>query len=187
MPQLPMTCFICCGGCWISDVHVEWSKQGPVPSRTFVASFYYDLQSCAHFQWKLQMRSRQRCQLFHKRAFFVNGLFFLLWCRSCTFEHDCTHQLFPGLKNVYFFFSNILVSLFFGMHSGQEFDPFVYFGETDNSEIVAWSNAYWTVPSSAFAKSMVEWTCSFSSCEQKWAFGISAPWPEELTYNNCQW
>jgi len=37
---------------WISDVHVEWSKQGPVPSRIFVTSLSYVLQSWAHFQWK---------------------------------------------------------------------------------------------------------------------------------------
>ena len=36
----------------ISDEHVGWSKQGPVPSRIFVASLSYVLQSCAHFQWK---------------------------------------------------------------------------------------------------------------------------------------
>ena len=34
----------------ISDVHVEWSKQGPVPSRIFIACLSYVLQSWAHFQ-----------------------------------------------------------------------------------------------------------------------------------------
>jgi hypothetical protein len=60
------------------------------------------------------MHSRQRCQSFHKRASLANGLFSLPWCTSCTFDHNCPHHLFLVVKHSYFFFSIILVCLFFG-------------------------------------------------------------------------
>ena len=44
---------------------------------------------------------------------------------------------FVVVKYIYFFFSSILVSLFFGMHSEQEDDPLVFlWGNGQQSEIV---------------------------------------------------
>ena len=72
----------------------------------------------------------QLCQLFHKRASLGKGLFFLPWCTCCTLDLECPHNLFSGCKIILFLFSIILVSIFFGMHSGQE----------DNSFVFLWSN-----------------------------------------------
>ena len=83
------------------------------------------------------MRSRQSCQSFHKRDSLAKGLFFLPWCTSCTFDHDCPHHLFLVVKHIHFFFSIILVCLFFRMHSGQEEDPLVFlWSNGQQSEIV---------------------------------------------------
>ena len=73
------------------------------------------------------MRSRQSCQLFHKRASLTNGLFFLPWCTSCTFDNDCPHRLFPGCKiRLFLLFQYPHLSFFSGCISGQEDDPLVF-------------------------------------------------------------
>ena len=72
------------------------------------------------------MRSKQRCQLFHQRASLANRLFFLLWCTSCTFDHDCPHHLFPGCKIRLFLLFQYPRLSFFGKHSGQEDEPLVF-------------------------------------------------------------
>ena len=135
---------------------MELSKQGPVPSRIFVASLSYVIQSLAHFQSKYQMRSRQRCQLFHKRALLANGLFFLPWCTSCTFDHDCPHHLFPGCKiRLFLLFQYPSLSFFFGMHSGQEEDPLVFLcSNGQQSEIVCMVKCVLNCSFTAFAKKL---------------------------------
>ena len=84
------------------------------------------------------MRSRQRCQLFHKRASLANGLFFLPWCTSCTFDHNCPQHLFPGRKiRLFLHFRYPRLSFFSGTHSGQVAVPLVFLWRNgQQSEIV---------------------------------------------------
>ena len=83
------------------------------------------------------MRSRQRSELFHKRASLASGLFFLPWCTNCTFDHDCPHHLFPGCKILLFLLFQLPRLSFFGMNSGQEDDPLVFlWSNGQQSEII---------------------------------------------------
>jgi len=83
------------------------------------------------------MHSRQRCQSFDKRASLANGLLFLPWCTSCTFDHDCPHHFFLGCKTHLFLLFQYTRLSFFGMHSGQEDDSLVFlWSNGQQSEIV---------------------------------------------------
>ena len=83
------------------------------------------------------MRSRQRCQLIHKRASLANGLFFLSWCTSCTFDHDCLHHLFPGCKIRLFLLFQYPFLSFFSECIVQEEGPLVFlWSNGQQSEIV---------------------------------------------------
>ena len=75
------------------------------------------------------MFSRQRCQLFHKKNVIGQWFVFLAVFRGVQAAHlimTVHTTLFLVVKHFYLFFSSILFSLFFGMHSGQEDNPLVF-------------------------------------------------------------
>ena len=136
------------------------------------------------------MHSTQRCQLFHKTASLANGLFFLPWCTSCTFDHDCPHHLYPGCKIRLFLLFQYLLLSFFGIHSGEEDDPLVFlWSNGQQSEIVCMVKCVLNCSFICF-RQKAGWIASlvlFHRANRRELFGILAPWPEELTCNNFQW
>jgi len=116
-------------------------------------------------------------------------LCFLPLFSSCIFDHDSLHQLFPGCKTRLFllfqyphlsFFSECIVDR-------KKTLSFFFWSNGQLSEIVCVVKCVLNCSFTCFRpRNWVECTlCTFSSCQSKRFFGISAPWPEELTCNNC--
>ena len=96
-----------------SDVHMEWSKQGPVPSRYFVASLSYVLQSLALFSDNNKCLQGSAVNYSMKEPHLPTVCF---TCRGVQAAHliMTAHTIFfLVVKCVHFLFSSILVCLFF--------------------------------------------------------------------------